>query len=182
MHGQVAQALDDGVALAALHAGYGQQNIGNGAVLHDLRQIALGPYFQPVDAAPDFARVVVDKANQGELACAGNGSGSLYARIARAINQQAPLLARAVAFAIGKQGADKGAVAAHEQQKQQRLQYGNAARHMGGVAHENNVRAKQHAIQRNGLHGSKHGAKARVAENGAVQAPLHHDGQRQQGR
>ena len=87
-----------------------------------------------------------------------------------------------MAVAIGKQGTDEGAVAGYQKQKQQRLQNAHTARHMGGVAHKDNVRAKQYAIHGYGLHRSEHGAKARVAENGAIQAPFDHDGQCQQGR
>ena len=168
MHRQVPQAADDGIALLARQAGNCQQHIGHFAVAHHLRQGADRPHLRPIDTAADFGRVVIDITNKGVLARAVNGGRCLQAGFARAVNQQAPLLGRAVAAAVHEQAANKRAIAPHQQQKQQGLQNTHAARHVRGVANKNRISKKQQAVHGNGLHGRNHGGKTGVAKDGTI--------------
>ena len=182
MHRQVAHAADDGVALRAAHAGNGQQHIGHRAVADHTRQVKRRPDFRAIDAAADLGGIIVHIADERVAARRVNSRCRLDARFARAVYQHAPLLTRLAGAAVAEQPADEGAVAADQQQKHERLQNAHAARHVCGVAHEHHVAEEQHAIRGNRLHGRYHRRKPGVAEDGAVQPELDHEGNSQRRR
>ena len=179
MHRQALQALDDAVALGAVQAGNRQQHIGDCAVAHHFGQAVGGPDFHAVDAVAGLGRVVVDKADHGVLTRIAQRRSGLDAGFARTVHQQPALLAGFVAAGVHEQAAYKGAVAAHQQQEQQRLQDTDTARHRRRIAEEHHIDEEQHAIHGHRLDRGDHGAETGVAENRPVQAELDHERDRQ---
>ena len=132
VHRQRVERLDNGQAPLARSAGHGQQYVGDALFLYALVHLRCSADHDAIDATPHFGRVVIHKTYEFELPRYRHRHRSLYTGRARAKYQQA-LGIGMVTDKIQARQPEPGKCTArtHQYQKNEWLQYTQAARHHG---------------------------------------------------
>ena len=132
VHRQRVERLDNGQAPLARSAGHGQQYVGNTVFLYALVHLCCSADHDAIDTAPHFGRVVIHKTHEFELPRYCHCHRSLHTGRASPKYQQA-LDIGMVTDKIQARQPEPGKCTArtYQYQKNERLQYTQAARHHG---------------------------------------------------
>ena len=173
VHRHGTQALDDLLAARARCAGQSQQQIRHPLFDHQPRHAGRGKDRDPVDAAPDLGRVIIDKANQYRLRAYPHGGSRLHTGGACSIDEE-PALVTAIQRTQARQPKPgKCAAGAHHQKKYQGLQNTQTAGYTNPLTaplHRHQQCQQQHAIDGRRLGRGHQRGLSGVAKYGPVQA------------